>query len=138
MTGYLVDTNVLSEIRKGDRRHPGVAEWFARTPERELFLSVLTLGEVRRGVLAIRERDPSQAVVLSGWLHSLQTSYAQRLLPVGPDVADRWAELMMPRPRPVVDALLGATALVHDLTLVTRNTADLEGSGVPVLNPFEQ
>lgn len=136
MSGVLLDTNVVSELRKGGRADPGVAAWFRAQADSDLHLSVLTVGEIRRGILLVGTKDPARAVALDRWLRRLVESWARRILPVDDRVAELWAELMTPSPRPVVDALLGATALRHDLTLVTRNVADLEGSGVRLLNPF--
>ena len=133
---YLLDTNVLSEIRKpqGDANVRG---WFGGVRGDELFLSVLTLGEVRQGVERLKRRDEAQAAVFEGWLEGLAENYRERLLPVGLEVVDAWGRLNVPDPLPAVDGLLAATALVHGLTLVTRNTKDVERSGVPLLNPFE-
>lgn len=134
---YLVDTNVVSELRKGRRCHSGVAAFFGQAPADSLFLSVLSLGELRKGIEQIRGRDPEQAQSLDAWVHDLQRFYASRILPIDGEVADRWGELNTLRTFPVVDSLLAATALVHDLTLVTRNARDVEGSGAVVLDPFD-
>jgi len=132
----LLDTNVLSELRKGDRAHAEVRAWFDATDEADLFTSVLVLGELRRGVESIRRRDPISAEALDQWLHRLKETFADRLLPVDAVIADRWGPLNVPDPVPTVDGLLAATALVHDMTLVTRNTRDVHRSGVRLLNPF--
>ena len=133
---YLLDTNVLSEIRKphGDAN---VRTWFGGVRSDELFLSVLTLGEVRQGVERLKRRDEAQAAVFEGWLGGLAGHYRERLLPVDLGVVDTWGRLNVPDLLPAVDGLLAATALVHGLTLVTRNTKDVERSGAPLLNPFE-
>lgn len=133
---YLLDTNVLSEIRKpqGDAN---VRRWFSGVRGDELFLSVLTLGEVRQGVERLKRRDEAQAAVFEGWLEGLATHYRDRLLRVDLEVVDTWGRLNVPDPLPAVDGLLAATALVHGLTLVTRNTKDVARSGAPLLNPFE-
>lgn len=136
MTGSLVDTNVLSELRKGARADPGVIRWFNTQPDGALYLSVLTIGEIRRGVLLVQPHDPKRAHALDRWLRQTVETWASRILDVDRRTAEIWAELMAPSPRPVVDSLLGATALRHDLTLVTRNVTDLEGSGVRLHNPF--
>lgn len=132
---YLVDTNVLSEARKpkGDR---GVKEWIRLVPGGELYLSVLVLGEIRQGVERLRRRDATSAATFDAWLRSLHTEYRERILPVTNEVAEAWGVLNVPDPLPAIDGLLAATALVHGLTLVTRNTADVLRSGVPVHNPF--
>ncbi|MFZ5476558.1 MAG: type II toxin-antitoxin system VapC family toxin [Myxococcota bacterium] len=133
---FLVDTNVISELRKGPRADAGVRAWMAATPASSLWTSVLVLGELRRGVEAIRRRDPSSAESLSRWLEAQADALRDRTLAVDADVADRWGRLDVPVPLPTVDGLLAATAIVHDLTLVTRNTRDVARSGARVLNPF--
>jgi predicted nucleic acid-binding protein len=132
---WLVDTNILSELRKGDRANEGVRVWFADTSEEDLFTSVLVLGELRRGIESIRRRDIPSALALEQWLTRLTTSFADRILGIDTRVADRWGRLNVPDPVPTVDGLLAATALVHDLVLVTRNTRDVERTGVRLLDP---
>ena len=133
---YLLDTNVLSEVRKphGDSRVHG---WFARVRSDELFLSVLVLGEVRQGVERLKRRDAAQALVFEHWLEGLHRYYRERILPVDEAVVDVWGRINAGDPLPVIDGLLASTALVHKLTLVTRNIRDVQSSGVAVLNPFE-
>lgn len=133
---WLLDTNVVSEIRKGSRGDPGVVHW-ASGRDDEAWLSVLTVGEIRRGIELKRRRDEVAAHHLDLWLQGLVTSFASRILPVDQRVAEVWARLNVPDPRPVVDGLIAATAIVHGLTLVTRNAKDFEGTGVALLNPFE-
>lgn len=137
MKGYLLDTNVISELRKGSRAEPSVTTWFNRQPEKDLYLSVLTVGEISRGIHLIHRRDPAQARALRRWLGELTAQWSLRILPVDSAVAALWGELMTPDPRPVIDTLLAATALHHDLTLATRNLSDLQGCGVLLVNPFE-
>lgn len=132
----LVDTNVLSELRKGLRADPGVREWFAGTTETSLYTSVLVLGEIRRGIELIRRRDTAGAVALEQWLLRLTETFGNRVLPIDAMVADRWGALNVPDPIPTVDGLLGATALVHGMTVVTRNVRDVARTGAAVLNPF--
>ena len=132
---WLVDTNVLSELRKGDRANAGVRAWFTDVREDELFTSVLVVGEVRRGIESIRRRDPTAAIALEQWLERLATTFSERVLPVDARVADRWGGLNVPDQLPTVDGLLAATAMVHDLVLVTRNTRDVERTGVRLLDP---
>ncbi len=132
---WLVDTNILSELRKGDRAHERIRAWFADAREEELFTSVLVLGEVRRGIESIRRRNVPSALALDQWLVRLSTSFNDRVLPVDAEVADRWGALNVPDPVPTVGGLLAATALVHDLTLVTRNVRDVAGTGVRLLDP---
>lgn len=133
---WLVDTNVLSELRKGERAAAGIKSWFDAAVEDELFTSVLVVGDLRRGIESIRRRDEAAAAVLESWLNRLVESFAERVLAVDTAVADRWGRLNVPDPVPTVDGLLAATALVHDLTLVTRNTRDVGRTGVRLLDPW--
>jgi hypothetical protein len=133
---YLIDTNVLSELRKGPRCDPRVAAWFAALPADEVFLSVLVVGEIRRGIEQIRRRDPRSARVLETWLRRLVAEHADRILPVDEAVAEEWGRLSVPNPIPVIDGLMAATARVHGLTLATRNVKDVERANVPCVNPF--
>ena len=135
---YLIDTNVLSELRKGQRCDPHVSTWFARVPERELYLSVLVIGEIRRGVERIRLRDAQSAAALDGWLTRVITGYSDRILSVNHEIAEEWGRMNAVRPLSTVDSLLAATAKIHGLTLVTRNIADIATTGVAYLNPFER
>ena len=132
---WLIDTNVLSELRKGTRAHAGIRAWFADAREEELFTSVLVLGEIRRGIESVRRRDASSALALEQWLDRLSSDFAEHVLPVDARVADRWGSLNVPDPIPTVDGLLAATALVHDLVLVTRNVRDVERTGVRLWDP---
>lgn len=132
---WLLDTNVVSELRKGERTNPGVREWFATAAEESLFTSVLVVGELRRGIESIRRRDVPSALALEQWLAALTDEFADRILPVDRAVAEQWGRLNVPDPVPTVDGLLAATALVHGLTLVTRNTRDVARTGVPLLDP---
>ncbi len=131
---FLLDTNVISQLgrRKPD---PGVLRWIAGVRPDELYLSVLTLGELRRGAELLRRHDERAATSLNSWIGETVHDYRDRLQPVTVEIAERWALLNVPR-LPTVDSLLAATALVHDWTLVTRNTADVERTGVRTLNPF--
>lgn len=133
---WLLDTNVLSELRKGPRADAGVRDWFDKAVDRDLFTSVLVVGELRRGVESIRRRDRGAADGLAQWLESLVERFGDRLLPIDTAVANRWGELNVPDPFPTVDGLLAATALVHDLTLVTRNVRDVARTGVRLFDPF--
>lgn len=132
---YLLDTNVLAEIRK-PRPHPAVAAWYEEAGDDELFLSVLVVGEIQQGVARLRRKDPRQAAVYEAWLGKLRREFADRVLPVTQDVALEWGRRSAGNPPPVIDGLIAATALVHGLTVVTRNVADFEPTGVPLLNPF--
>ena len=133
---YLLDTNVVSELRKRDRCDENVAAWYTGVSDDELFLSVLVLGEIRRGVEQIRDRDPQQCAALEQWLQDVTRRYAQRIFPIDERVSDVWGQFYYIRNVPVVDGLLAATAKVHNLTLVTRNIQDVQGLGVNLLNPF--
>lgn len=133
---WLVDTNIISELCKGPRCHRGVASWWAAADERDLHLSALTLGEIRKGIEALRPRDPIQAQALTVWLDAVRTGFGARVLGVDGAVAETWGRLSARRKVPVIDTLLAATALVHDLVLVTRNTRDVADSGARILNPF--
>jgi predicted nucleic acid-binding protein len=135
---YLLDTNVVSELRKGARCDSAVAAW----EQAELIphggaISVLTIGEIRKGIDLIASRDPQQAARLETWLAGLCRDFANRILPVTSEVAEEWGRLNARRPLPAVDSLLVATANVHSLTLATRNLHDLRLVGVRILNPFE-
>ncbi|MCQ4162796.1 type II toxin-antitoxin system VapC family toxin, partial [Roseomonas sp. GC11] len=105
--------------------------------ERDLFLSVLTLGEIRRGIEGVRPRDPAKAATLERWLHDVADAFGARIIGVDLAVAEAWGRMSAVRSVPVIDAMLAATAQVHDLVLVTRNTADVSGLGVQTLNPFD-
>jgi predicted nucleic acid-binding protein len=133
---YLVDTNVVSELRKGQRCDPGVASWFAETSSGEIYLSALTVGEIRKGIENIRRRDELTASALEAWLGELVATHSDRILPIDAVIAEQWGRFNVPDPLPVLDSLLAATASVHGLTLVTRNVKDVERTGVECLNPF--
>ena len=133
---YLVDTNVLSELRKRRRADQGVIAWFREREPEELYLSVLTVGELRRGAARARRRDPAFGVVLDRWVAEIGERFSDRILPVDHVVAERWGDVSAHPTLPDVDALLGATALVHDLTVVTRNVRHIAPSGARCLDPF--
>ena len=134
--GFLIDTNILAELRKRERANPGIRRWYVGVEESEIYISVIILGEIRRGVELLRRRDSIAAESLEAWLNRLRHSLGDRLLPVTEAITDCWGRLGIPDPVPVADGLLAATALVHDLTLVTRDTRDVERSGARLLNPF--
>lgn len=134
--GFLIDTNVLSELRKGVRANVGVRDWFSNTDGNQLYISVLTLGEIRQGIEQIKRRDMQAAESLQQWLKQIEMDSAQHILPVTQAIADHWGYINVPDKLPIIDGFLAATALVHDLTLVTRNVRDVERSGVKLLNPF--
>lgn len=138
MKGFLLDTNVVSELRKGARADAGLVAWFGARTRRELFLSAVTLAELRRGIALISTRDPAQANILRHWCDRLQRAYGStgRLLPLRAAEASAWGELMALRPVPIMDGFLAATAQVHDLTLVTRNVDDFADLPIRIENPF--
>jgi hypothetical protein len=135
---YLLDSNIVSELRKRERADAGVRQWFAGVDDSELFLSVLTVGELRRGIESIHRRDRTRALVLNRWFHALVTQYEARILLVDQKVAEEWGRMNALATLPALDSLLAATAHVHGLTFVTRNTKDVARTGVPCLNPFQQ
>lgn len=138
--GFLLDTNVISELMKA-RPSGRVVEWVDATPEDLFYLSVITIGEIRKGIDLLDETDPKRAA-LQSWLNrDLRVRFAGRWLPFDESVAERWGHLEAVARRqrvtlPTIDAQLAATALHHGLTFVTRNTADIRSTGVPVFNPW--
>lgn len=135
---FLLDTNVISELRKRDRAHPGVLSWADRADESAFRLSCITLLEVRYGALLIQRRDPMQGDLMLAWFErDIVTAFAGRILSVDADVALLCAALHVPGRKPDRDAYIAATALVHDMTIVTRNTRDFESTGVKLFNPWE-
>jgi predicted nucleic acid-binding protein len=133
---YLLDTNVLSEVRR-PRGDAGVNRWISSVPTEDLFLSVLTLGEVRRGIGLLSQRDPVQADLYEAWLVIVLRDYADRVLPVDATAAEEWGRMNVPDPVSIVDGLMAATAKVRNMTFVTRNSADVARTGVRLLNPFD-
>jgi predicted nucleic acid-binding protein len=133
---YLLDTNVLSEVRR-PRGDAGVKRWISSVPTEDLYLSVLTLGEVRRGIGLLSRRDPVQADVYETWLVTVLRDYADRVLPVDAAAAEEWGRMNVPNPVSVVDGLMAATAKVRNMTFVTRNTADVARTGARLLNPLD-
>lgn len=139
MSGFLLDTNVISELIR-PKPEPRVTAWIEATDEGLLHLSVLTLGEIRKGIVSLR--NPSRRVTLQAWLDSeLVLRFANRILSIDEAVADRWGRIAAQAAAarsslPVIDGLLAATALHHNLTLVTRNTKDVAITGVPLFNPW--
>lgn len=133
---YLLDTNVISEVRKGTSCNASVAAWFASVDADELFISALVLGEIRKGIEKLRAREAERAESLDRWLTALETDYRDRIVGVDAAVADAWGRMSARRPTPVIDSLLAATAAVHGLILVTRNEDDVAELGARVLNPF--
>ena len=134
---YLLDTNILSETR---RKEPdqGVIDFLSAAEPSALYVSVLTLGELRKGVALKKRTDPDTAKRLGHWVDGLEYSFADRILGIDAATATIWGGLSAQRPRPVIDTLLAATAIAHDLILVTRNTADVQDIKVSLLNPWKK
>jgi hypothetical protein len=136
VAGYLLDTNFISETRKL-RADAGVVAFLAASDAGGLFLSVLTLGELRKGVEAKRRSDSATADRLGAWVDGIETTFADRVLPVDGAAARLWGELSARRSLPVIDTLIAATAITRGLTLVTRNTRDVTATGVPLVDPWQ-
>jgi hypothetical protein len=134
---FLLDTNVMAELRKGSRANVRVRSWFAALDPDAILLSTLTIGEIRRGIENVRRRDAPSARALERWLRRLVVEHGDRILPVDLPVADEWGRLNVPDPLPVIDGLLAATAKVHGLTLATRNVKHVARTGADVVNPFD-
>lgn len=137
---YLIDTNIISEIRRWERANPGVRRFFqqAETEGHELYLSVVTVGELRRGIEHVQYRgDLPQAAILERWMNAVLQRFAKSILVVDEAVAHAWGRLRVPHPEPAVDKLIAATALTRGLVVVTRNVADFAGPGLHVMNPFD-
>lgn len=136
---FLIDTNIISELRKpADRRNQGVEQWFRQADPDTLFLSVLVVGEIRKGIEVKRVSDPAQAVALESWLGRIVDGYSDRILSIDFDAAQLWGRAQSIRPFPVIDGLLAATAQARDMVLVTRNVNDLAGwpASNLLMNPF--
>jgi toxin FitB len=134
---FLLDTNLLSETRK-PKPDPGVIAFLQGAEPSSVFISVLTMGELRKGVAArkLKDPDPNAASRLAAWVEGLEVSFADRILGIDAATAKLWGDWSGRRPRPVVDTLLAATAVLHDLTLVTRNLGDVRGIPVKLLDPW--
>lgn len=134
---FLLDTNIISEVRKGGRCDRRVANWYASIEDSDLFLSVLVLGEIRRGVELARRNDSAKADALGKWLQLVEETFGPRILSVDAAVAHEWGRMSATRPLAVIDGLLAATAKVHGLTLATRNEENVRGLGAGIVNPFK-
>lgn len=136
---YLIDTDVISEVRKGVRSNAGVRAFLTRANAEgaDLYLSVVTIGELRQGVERIRHRgDEPQARLLDRWLQQLTSDYSDRILSIDEEIAHVWGRLRVPDPENALDKQIAATALIHDLEVVSRNVAHYVPTGVRVKNPF--
>ncbi len=131
---YLVDTNVVSEARRGSHQ---AVEWLRSVRPDAVYLSALTLGEIMRGVALKQKSDPRTATRLAEWLVRLRGDHADRILPVTNRIAVEWGRIAALRPRGDVDGLIAATAIVHDMSLVTRNVRDFEDTQVSLINPWD-
>jgi len=134
---FLLDTVIVSELRKA-KPDAGVVRWIKKQPDDQLHLSVITLGEIERGIEKRRKADPGFADTLAVWLENLTRLYAERILPVTPAIARRWGRLSVRLGHDGADVLIAATALTHGLTVVTRNTSHFEPTGAAVFNPFSR
>ncbi|GGE99956.1 twitching motility protein PilT [Aliidongia dinghuensis] len=135
---YLLDTNVVSEMRRRARMAPAVAAWAVQVRPLDLYLSALTVLELETGALLVARRDPVQGRLITEWIEQqVLRAFDGRILPVDLAVVRRGAALHVPNPRPVMDALIAATAISHRMTVVTRNLRDFDGMGVPLLNPWD-
>jgi toxin FitB len=134
---FLLDTNVLSELRKRRSADPQVRAWYGTVQDSELFTSVLVIGEIRRGIELKRRTDPAFAVRLERWLQWIRKDFRDKILPITPEIAEMWGTLLLTHPVAEPDGLVAATAIYHHLVLVTRNVRDVQRSGATILNPWE-
>ena len=135
---YVLDTDVVSHLRRPEKAHPNVVAWASNTPVTPHFISAITLFELERGILSTERKDAAQGAILRAWMdNQILVRFSGRILPVDIAVAQRCARLHVPDPKPERDALIAATALVHGMAVVTRNVQDFEPTGVEILNPWE-
>lgn len=134
---FLLDTNILSELRKGVRCDPNVSNWAAKESTQAHYISVLSFGEIRKGIELLRKKSPEKCAPLEDWLQKLHSDYADCTIAITAEISGRWGELSSMRSLPVIDSLIAATALEFGLTLVTRNTKDFDGLGISIVNPFQ-
>jgi len=134
---FLLDTNVLSELRKGAKCNPRVRKWAVSNKGHRHCISVISLGEIRKGIESLRRNAPDQCPASESWLEALRSDYSKDILPVSEEIMNRWGLLQSAQSLPVLDSLIAATALEHGLTVATRNVRDLEKTGARLVNPFE-
>ena len=134
---FLLDTNIVSELRKGSRCDKHLQAWHESLDKDSLWLSVLVIGEIRHGIELLQRKDPVSATHLTNWLDNLENMFAEKILPINLTIAHRWAILNAHQPTSYIDGFLAATAIEHDLILATRNTKDIKHTGVSYINPFE-
>lgn len=133
---FLLDTNVLSELRKGAKCNPRVRKWAVSTKGHRHCISVISLGEIRKGIESLRRNAPDQCPAFESWLEALRSDFSKDILPVSEEIMNRWGLLQAAQSLPVLDSLIAATALEHGLTVATRNVRDFEKTGVKLVNPF--
>ena len=134
---YLLDTNILSELRKGKQCDPNVLKWAKATISDRHYISVLSLGEIRKGIELLKRKSPEQCFAFENWLMTLRTEYEDDILTVTDKISDQWGHMMAKQTKSVIDGLLAATALTHKLTMATRNVNDFKNTGIEVINPFQ-
>jgi len=134
---WILDTDVITELRKGEQANPGLLKWFRAVDDEMLFISVVVLGELRHGVEVTRLKDPQAGDTLDQWLADVTAQFDERILPIDEEVAEQWGVFGMRDPISAVDGLVAATALVHGCTVVTRHEDAYAGTDVTVLNPFD-
>ena len=134
---YLLDTNILSEIRKGRYCDPNLSKWVKDTANDRHHVSVLSLGEIRKGIEILRRRSPEQCFVFENWLVTIRKEYENDILTVTNEISEQWGRMMAKQTKPIIDGLLAATAITHRLTMATRNINDFKNVGVKVVNPFQ-
>ena len=137
---FILDTNVISALRMGSRQYNrNVATWYEKLAERDIFTSVIVMGEIRKGIEQARGRnDTEQADALERWFQQITRGFADRILPIDAAAADTWGRVMAIRSVPVEDSLLAATAIEHNMVLATRNTVHVSGLGAQLINPFDE
>jgi hypothetical protein len=133
----LVDTNVISELKRGPKASPRVAKWFMALSPENVFTSVIVLGEIRRGIELIARRDKPQGEALEQWYALVRQRLGERVLPVDEPIMAIWAQLSVPNMLPAYDGLIAATAIAHGLAIATRNTQDYRGTGVQIIDPWQ-